>query len=47
MVPLLELVGVSCVLVLPWGVLEVEAEEGVGAVPLLELVGVCCMLALP
>ncbi len=46
-VPLLELVGVTCVVVLPWGVIEVVEEDGVGDVPLLELVGVPCVVLLP
>ncbi len=44
---LLDLLGVSCVAVFAWGVLEVVEEDGVGAFPLLEPVGVSCVLVLP
>ncbi len=39
-VPLLELLGVPCVVVIPWGALPDVEDEVEGVVPLLELVGV-------
>jgi hypothetical protein len=46
-VPLLELDGVSWVVVLPRGVVDELEDDGVGADPTEELVGVTSVLLLP
>ena len=45
--PLLELDGVSWVVVLPRGVVDELEDDGVGADPIEELVGVTSVLLLP